>query len=78
VNWSSSVQTCANVGRQSEEIPSLMEIERGNPEMSYVIWKVEGRAGIVGGRMPLGFAALPAATIQNMRDWIADGVPGCP
>ncbi len=77
VNWSSSVQTCANVGRPSGEKPPLMEIAPGDPEASYVIWKVEGRAGIVGGQMPLNNSPLTAETIQNMRDWIADGVPGC-
>ncbi len=77
VNWSSSVQTCGNVGRASGEISSLMEIARGDPAASYVIWKVEGRASIVGGQMPLNNTPLTADTIQNMRDWIADGVPDC-
>jgi len=27
--------------------------------------------------MPLNNAPLTAGTIQNMRDWIADGAPGC-
>lgn len=81
VNWSSATNTCANVGRQSGEIATLKEIESGNPAASYVIWKVEGEgpAGepIVPGRMPLNNPPLTADTIQNMRDWIADGVPGC-
>ena len=81
VNWSSATNTCANVGRQSGEMAALKEIESGNPAASYVIWKVEGvgPAGepIVGGRMPLNNPPLTADTIQNMRDWIADGVLGC-
>jgi hypothetical protein len=81
VNWSSATNTCANVGRQSGEMATLKEIESGNPAASYVIWKVvgSGPAGepIVPGRMPLNNPPLTADTIQNMRDWIADGVLGC-
>lgn len=81
VNFSSETNTCANVGRASAEIPTLKEIESGNPAASYLIWKVEGAgpAGepIVGGRMPLNNPPLTADTIRNMRDWIAGGVVGC-
>jgi len=81
VDWSSESGTCANVGRASGEIPTLMEIESGNTAGSYVIWKVEGAGpsgeAIVDGQMPLFNPPLTAATIQNMRDWIADGTPGC-
>ena len=83
VNWSSEANTCANVGRTSGQIPALTEIASGDPAGSYVIWKVEG-AGPNGeplatgtARMPLNNPPLTADTIQNIRDWIADGVPGC-
>jgi len=81
VDWSTSANTCANVGRASGEKPELNEITAGNPATSYVIWKVEGQGpngeAIVLGRMPLNNAPLTPDTIQNMKDWIADGVPGC-
>ena len=81
LDWSSQTHTCANVARQSQEIPAMKEIESGNPAASYVIWKVEGAGPggelIVPVRMPLNNAPLTAGTIQNMRDWIADGAPGC-
>jgi hypothetical protein len=81
VDWSSTTRTCANVGRRSAELAQLMEIDSGNPATSYVIWKVEGAGpngeSIVQARMPLSNPPLTADTIQNMRDWIADGVPGC-
>lgn len=83
VNWSSTANTCANIGRQSGEMAALMEIVRGDPGASYVIWKVEGQGpngeAIPAGtaRMPLNNPALSAGTIQNMRDWIADGALGC-
>ena len=83
VNWSSEANTCANVGRASGEMPALDEITAGNPDGSYMVWKIQGagpnNAPIAPGtaRMPLSFPALDAATIQNIRDWISDGVPGC-
>ena len=81
VNWSSETDTCSNVGRSSGEIPTMLEIESGSPDTSYVIWKVEGMGPsgepIVAAQMPLSNPALTADTIQNMRDWISDGTPGC-
>ncbi|MCH8221618.1 MAG: hypothetical protein IIA76_09840, partial [Proteobacteria bacterium] len=81
VNWSSESDSCANVGRTSGEMPTLAVIEAGDPADSYVIWKVEGAGpngeAIVGAQMPLSNPPLTAETIQNMRDWIADGTPGC-
>jgi hypothetical protein len=81
VNWSSESDSCDNVGRTSAEMPTLVVIESGNPAGSYVIWKVEGAGpngeAIVGAQMPLANPPLTAETIQNLRDWIADGTPGC-
>ena len=82
VNWSSQSDSCANVGRTSVEMPPMVLIESGNPAASYLIWKVEGEGPggelIVCCQMPLYNSALPAETIQNMRDWISDGTLGCP
>ena len=83
VDWSSRAKTCANItgAVASVEIPRLKEIDRGKPATSYVVWKIEnaGPAGeaIVGARMPAGNPALTATEIKNIRDWIADGAPGC-
>jgi len=81
VNWSSESDTCANVGNASGEINSLMEIDSGRPDQSYVIWKVQGAGpngeAIVAAPMPLNNPPLTAEAIQNMRDWISDGTPGC-
>jgi hypothetical protein len=84
VDWTAS-HICANVGRQSGEKSTLKEIERGNPDASYMIWKIQGAGPrgptldpISGGQMPLnGPPFLSAGEIQNMRDWVADGAPGC-
>lgn len=81
VNWSSEADSCANVGRASGEISSLMEVDSGRPDQSYLIWKVEGAGpngeAIVAAPMPLNNPPLSPEAIQNMRDWIADGTPGC-
>lgn len=87
LDWDSEDSTCSNVGRDSFEINELKEIERGNPDASYLIWKLEGAGPgtgpnggvIVGDRMPAGGnPPLSTETIQNLRDWISDGTPGCP
>ena len=81
IDWSSTTHTCSNVGRASSEMSSLMEINRGNPDGSYMIWKISGAGPngetIQGGRMPLNNPVLTADTIKNMHDWVADGAPGC-
>lgn len=81
VNWSSESNTCSNIGRTSGEISTLMEIDSGNPDASYVIWKIEGAGPsaepIVGDQMPLSNPPLSADAINNIRDWISDGTPGC-
>lgn len=81
VNWSSESDSCANVGNASGEINSLMEVDSGRPDQSYLIWKVQGAGpngeAIVAAQMPLNNPPLSAEAIQNMRDWISDGTPGC-
>jgi hypothetical protein len=57
----------------SAELPELMRVKPGQPDSSYIVLKIEGAPGIVGGRMPLGLAPLSAEEIQAIRDWIADG-----
>lgn len=64
-------QNLVNV--QSVEVPALLRVKPGDPDSSYVIWKIEGRAGIQGGRMPLGMQPLSAETIDAFRGWIANG-----
>jgi hypothetical protein len=56
----------------STEVPSLMRIEPGNPDESYLVQKIEGTAS-VGGRMPLGGPELSDEAIAAIRQWITDG-----
>ncbi len=59
------------IGKASEGKPDMALVKPGKPDESYIIWKVEGRAGIVGERMPRDMPVLSAANIQLMKDWIA-------
>jgi mono/diheme cytochrome c family protein len=81
LNWSSETETCSNVGKTSTWDASMNEIESGNPDASFVIWKLEGDLlptnGDLGDQMPLGMTPLSTEEIQNIRDWISDGTPGC-
>jgi hypothetical protein len=47
----------------------------GDPENSYIIHKVEGRADIVGGRMPFNGPYLSSGQILILRRWIELGAP---
>jgi hypothetical protein len=56
----------------SVEVPSLLRVAPGNPDASYLVHKIEGRAA-VGERMPLGGPPLPQTSIDNVRQWISAG-----
>lgn len=62
------------VGVASVEVPALQRVMAGNPDNSYIVHKIEGRAA-VGGRMPLGGPQLSQANIDLIKQWIADGAP---
>ena len=48
-------------------------MEPGDPENSYLVHKIEGRAGITGTIMPPGGDPLTAEEIEAIRQWITDG-----
>lgn len=60
------------VGVSSVQQPSLLRVDPGNPDDSYLIRKLEGTAA-VGGQMPLDGEPLPQADIDVIRQWILDG-----
>jgi len=62
------------VNVNSDEVPALKRVNPGNPDQSYIVQKISGTAA-VGGRMPLGQAALPQDRIDLIRRWIAAGAP---
>lgn len=63
------------VNRAADEIPTLMRVNPGNPDDSYLVKKLEGAADIVGARMPLGGPYLSQEQIDQVRSWIANGAP---
>jgi hypothetical protein len=56
----------------SVQEPSLLRVEPGDPEASYIVHKIEGRAA-QGGRMPLNGPPLPQESIDLIKQWIAGG-----
>jgi len=60
------------VGIPSNEASSVLRVKPGDPDHSYLIQKLEGRAS-VGARMPFGGPYLDQATIDVIRQWITDG-----
>jgi hypothetical protein len=56
----------------SVEVPGLRRVRPGDPDLSYLVQKLEGRAA-VGARMPLNSPPLPQATIDVIRQWISEG-----
>jgi len=61
------------VGVPSVEIHSVLRVDPGAPDKSYLVLKLEGASGIVGAQMPFGEAPLPQATIDVIRQWVSDG-----
>ena len=61
------------VGVASVQIPALLHVNPGKPDSSYVMWKIEGRPGIVGQPMPPALPPLSAEQIQAVRGWIEAG-----
>lgn len=60
------------VGVRSVEDPSLLRVEAGNADDSYLIHKLEGTQS-VGNQMPSGQPPLSPDTIRVIRQWIDDG-----
>src|SRR4029077_16255192 len=61
------------VGVPSAEQPNFLRVKAGDPDLSYMVQKIEGLASISGGRMPLMETPLPQATIDTIRQWITSG-----
>lgn len=60
------------VGVRSRQDGSVARVSPGDPDRSYLIMKLEGTAS-EGETMPLGGPPIPQATIDFIRQWIADG-----
>ena len=67
--------TLANtVGIMSVEAQGLERIKAGDPNMSYLIRKIQGDMTIIADRMPPPMAApLPQEVIDVIRTWVQNG-----
>ena len=63
------------VGVPSSEQPSVLRVQQGDPDSSYIIRKLQNTPGITGQQMPFGGPYLPQATIDVIRQWITNGAP---
>lgn len=63
----------------STEIPTMQEVQPGNPDASYMIWKLHGQGpagqAIGGVRMPATGIPLDPALIDVIARWISAGAP---
>ncbi len=57
----------------SREMPNMVRIYPGYPDSSYLVWKIEGRSEIIGGRMPFQLPPLHPEQIDAIKGWIAGG-----
>jgi hypothetical protein len=66
----------ALVGIASVQCPSVQLVNAGNPDQSYLVWKLQGAGPCFAGSvMPKGLPLLSSTQIQLVRDWIANGAP---
>ena len=70
-------QTHSNtVNVASNQLPGMDRIEPGQPDQSYLVHKIQGTQGSVGGtgsRMPPGGTPLTQAQIDVIRAWVTAG-----
>ena len=75
MNLRSGVAFTSLVGVGSTGKPGAIRVIPGDPDNSYIIHKLEGRAGIVGTRMPRGNTLLTEGQVLVIRRWISIGAP---
>ena len=63
------------VGIVSPRKAGAIRVIPGDPDNSYLIQKIEGTPGIVGGRMPFTGPFLSDGQIRIIRRWIETGAP---
>jgi hypothetical protein len=74
LNLSSGASYNSLVGVSSLERPGVLRVAAGDPDNSYLVHKLEGRAGIVGVRMPRGNGPfLTDGQMLVLRRWIELG-----
>lgn len=64
----------ALVDVDATQISGMVRVSPGDPDDSYLMWKLEGAEGIGGDRMPPD-ASLDEERLALVRDWITQGAP---
>lgn len=70
LNGSAATDYASLVNIVSTANPSFLRVKPGDAQNSYLVMKVEGRAG---SRMPIGGSALTSTQIGTIRNWIDSG-----
>lgn len=70
-----SVSTYESLFEAGDEARAIRmcSIKPGDPDQSYLYWKVQGRIGIRGERMPLQMPPMTASDLELVRVWILEG-----
>jgi hypothetical protein len=69
-------QAYANIVNVQSNESSLLRVRPSEPDSSYLVHKIQGTQGSVGGsggQMPLGRTPLSQTQINIIRQWITDG-----
>lgn len=75
MNLSLGAAYAAIVNVNSNQQPTLKRVLPGNPDLSYLIRKLEGGPNISLSRMPEGGPFLAQSTVNIIRNWITQGAP---
>src|SRR5262245_58411924 len=74
-----SYEEVLKAGDEAKQL-DMCAVKPGDPDASYLLWKVEGRQGILMQRMPLGCVSSPdpndcvsASDVDLVRTWILEG-----
>jgi hypothetical protein len=74
-----SYEEVLEAGDEAKQL-NMCAVKPGDPDASYLLWKVEGRPGILMQRMPLGCVTstdpndcVSASDVTLVRTWILEG-----
>lgn len=77
-NLSAGQAYASIVSVPSAQVPDLFRVHPSFPDSSYLVHKIQGTQGSVGGsggRMPLGGTPLTTEEIATIRAWVTAGAP---
>lgn len=57
-------------GRPSYGVPGMQLVKPGDPANSYLLWKLQGKPGMSGFRMPFEGPFLPDSLMNRIASWI--------